>query len=57
MGVQIRLEKNLTDAERRTLFEWGQDIFGVADKIAAFLAKVASGNITADDLTQIAKDV
>ena len=33
MGVQIRLEKNLTDAERRTLFEWGQDIFGVADKL------------------------
>jgi len=31
--VEIRLEKNLTDAERRTLFEWGQDIFGVADKL------------------------
>lgn len=33
MSVQIRLEKSLTDAERRTLFEWGQDIFGVADKL------------------------
>ena len=33
MGVQIRLERSLTDAERRTLFEWGQDIFGVADKL------------------------
>lgn len=33
MRVQIRLEPNLTDAERRTLFEWGKDIFGVADKL------------------------
>lgn len=33
MSVQIRLEKILTDEERRTLFEWGTDIFGVADKL------------------------
>ncbi len=33
MSVQIRLEKNLADAERQTLFEWGKDIFGVADKL------------------------
>ena len=33
MGVEIRFERSLTDAERRTLFEWGKDIFGVADKL------------------------
>ncbi|HYE15101.1 MAG TPA: GNAT family N-acetyltransferase [Pyrinomonadaceae bacterium] len=32
MGVVIRLETELTDEERRTLFEWGEDIFGVRDK-------------------------
>lgn len=29
----IRVEKILTDEERRTLFEWGKDIFGVQDKL------------------------
>lgn len=29
----IRLEKTLTDEERRTLFEWGPEIFGVQDKL------------------------
>ena len=33
MGVQIRLEKSLTESERRALFEWGKDIYGVADKL------------------------
>ena len=31
--MKIRLEKTLTDEEWRTLFEWGQDIFGVQDKL------------------------
>lgn len=33
MTVSIRIEKTLTDEERRTLFEWGQNIFGVEDML------------------------
>lgn len=31
MGVRIRLENSLTDEERRTLFMWGENIFGDED--------------------------
>jgi GNAT superfamily N-acetyltransferase len=31
MTVEIRLSENLTDEERRALFEWGEHIFGVED--------------------------
>lgn len=33
MSVKIRLEKSITEEERRTLFEWGQNIFGVEDML------------------------
>lgn len=32
MSVEIRVSGALTDEERRTLFEWGEDIFGPDDK-------------------------
>jgi aminoglycoside 2'-N-acetyltransferase I len=33
MTLEIRFAKTITEEERRTLFEWGTDIFGVADKL------------------------
>ncbi len=33
MGVEIRFAEALTDEERRALFGWGEDIFGVEDKL------------------------
>jgi predicted GNAT family N-acyltransferase len=31
LGTEIRFADHLTDEERRTLFEWGESIFGVED--------------------------
>jgi len=33
LGVEIRFAERLTDEERRALFGWGEDIFGVEDKL------------------------
>lgn len=39
MGVEIRLEQSLTDEEKRTLFGWGEDIFGVEDRLYTWRPK------------------
>jgi predicted GNAT family N-acyltransferase len=39
VGVEIRLEKSLTDEERRTLFQWGENIFGVEDALLRWRPK------------------
>jgi predicted GNAT family N-acyltransferase len=39
VSVEIRLEKSLTDEERRTLFEWGENIFGVEDSLLRWRPK------------------
>jgi predicted GNAT family N-acyltransferase len=33
MSINIRLENGLSDEERKTLFGWGEDIFGLDDKL------------------------
>ena len=39
MGVEIRLEKSLTDEERIALFGWGENIFGVEDAMLRWRPK------------------
>jgi predicted GNAT family N-acyltransferase len=39
VGVEIRLEKSLTDEERRTLFEWGENIWGLEDTLLRWRPK------------------
>ena len=39
MGVEIRFAEFLTDEERRALLGWGEDIFGVDDKLYRWRSK------------------
>jgi hypothetical protein len=40
LGVEIRFAEALTDAERQALFGWGEDIFGVEDRLYTWRPKV-----------------
>ena len=40
MGAEIRLAESLTDEEQQTLFGWGENIFGVEDKLYSWRPKV-----------------
>jgi GNAT superfamily N-acetyltransferase len=39
LGVEIRFAEALTDAERRALFGWGKNIFGVEDSLYSWRPK------------------
>jgi hypothetical protein len=39
LGVEIRFAEALTDAERQTLFGWGEDIFGAEDRLYTWRPK------------------
>jgi aminoglycoside 2'-N-acetyltransferase I len=39
VSVEIRLKDNMSDEERRVLFEWGENIFGVEDTLLRWRPK------------------